>query len=113
MSGFNFGGSFGATGGVGSQHSLFTSQAKAEADEFINEWRRENGGLTTDQRARLGREFPEALIVVDNLRRKLGASIKTYVALLHYQSSYRSANLSPKIASPPICTPKIHALFTN
>lgn len=85
-------------GGFGNGDHASTSPAAswAEADTFIDELRKKNGGLTNDQRTRLGREFPDALNVIDNLRRQLGASTQTYVTVLCSGAASPLSNLSFK-----------------
>jgi hypothetical protein len=56
------------------------ASSKAEAKRFIDKIRKENGGLTTEQRHRLKQTEPEILEVFDNIRRKLGAATKTCVS---------------------------------
>jgi hypothetical protein len=89
-----------------------TPSSRAEAKAFIDELRKKNGGLTQEQRERLGREFPDALNVIDNLRRQLGASTKTCVYLLHH--NFPPLLTKPfELASPPTYMLKTHVSSTN
>lgn len=47
------------------------------AADFIDERRKENGGLTREDREKLSREMPHILDHIANLRRRLGASTRT------------------------------------
>jgi hypothetical protein len=53
--------------------------SRAEARHFIHEIRKQNGGMSAEQRERMERTEPDVLEMFDNLRRRLGAVTKTYV----------------------------------
>ncbi|KIW01104.1 uncharacterized protein PV09_07391 [Verruconis gallopava] len=59
------------------------ASTEQEARNFINKIRKENGGLTQEQRLRLEKTEPEILEVFDNVRRKLGAASKALATNLY------------------------------
>ncbi|TGO51966.1 hypothetical protein BOTNAR_0339g00020 [Botryotinia narcissicola] len=64
------------------------SQGQLEkAQKFIDELRRENGGITKEDREFLKREKPDILRSFDNIRRKLGASTQILAEQLYQKST--------------------------
>ncbi|KAF7958935.1 hypothetical protein EAE96_002461 [Botrytis aclada] len=58
-----------------------------KAQEFIDDLRRENGGITKEDREFLKREKPDILKSFDNIRRKLGASTQIVAEQLYQKST--------------------------
>jgi hypothetical protein len=48
-----------------------------QAERFIDNLRKKNGGMTAKQREFLRREEPDILEMFENIRKKLGAATKT------------------------------------
>ncbi|TGO13902.1 hypothetical protein BTUL_0061g00190 [Botrytis tulipae] len=64
------------------------SQGQLEkAQKFIDELRRENGGITKEDRQFLKREKPDILRSFDNIRRKLGSSTQILAEQLYQKST--------------------------
>lgn len=57
----------------------YSQEQLEKAQQFIDELRNENGGITKDDREFLERKRPGVLKSFDNIRRKLGASTQMFV----------------------------------